>query len=137
MVVDTAPSYNDGLVAALDAATMILLVSTPDVPALKNTKLTLGLMRSCNYSEDKVKLILNNAYSSNGVVASDAASTLDYAIFWMVPFDSAVPAAVKTGRPVVEVKPGSKMAQNVRTLAQTICGIRPKRRGLIARLFRR
>jgi pilus assembly protein CpaE len=137
VVVDTAPHYNDAVLAALDAATMILLVSTPDVPALKNTKLTLGVMRGWHYSEDKVKLVLNHAYSSNGVVASDAANTLDYAVFWKIPFDPAAPAAVKVGRPVVEVKPGSKVSENVLTLAQTICGIHVKRRGLVDRIFRR
>jgi len=137
VVVDTAPHYTDAVLATLDAATMVLLVSTPDVPALKNTKLTLGMMRSWHYSEDKVKLVLNYAYSGNGVVPNDAANTLEYAVFWQIPFDAAVPAAVKVGRPVVEVKPGSKMAQNIHSLAQTICGIHPKRRGLLARIFRR
>lgn len=137
VVVDTAPHYSDAVLTTLDAATMILLVSTPDVPALKNTKLTLAMMRSWHYSEDKVKLVLNYAYSSNGVVASDAANTLDYAIFWKIPFDSAVSTAVRVGRPVVEVKSGSKMAQNIHTLAQTICGVHPTRRGLVDRLFRR
>ncbi len=137
VVVDTAPHYSDAVLATLDAATMILLVSTPDVPSLKNTKLTLAMMRSWHYSEDRVKLVLNYAYSGNGAVASDVANTLDYAVFWKIPFDPGVPAAVKIGRPVVEVKPGSKMAQNIHTLAQTICGIHPTRRGLIDRLFRR
>jgi pilus assembly protein CpaE len=137
VVVDTAPHYNDAVLAALDAATMILLVTTPDVPALKNTKLTLGMMRNWRYSEDKVKLVLNHAYSTNGVVAGDAESTLGYPIFWKIPFDSAVPAAIKSGRPAVEVKPGSKMPQNIQALAQAICGIQVKHRGLMQRLFRR
>jgi pilus assembly protein CpaE len=137
VVVDTAPHYNDAVIAALDAATMILLVSTPDVPALKNTKLTLALMRSWNYSEDKVKLVLNHAYSSNGVVSTEAAETLGYAVFWKIPHDPAVPAAVKVGRPVVETKPGSKVSQNVRALAQTICGLQASQRGLVDRLLRR
>ena len=137
VIVDTAPHYNDAVLAALDAATMILLVSTPDVPALKNTKLTLGLMRNWHYTEDKVKLVLNHAYSANGVVAGDAATTLDYAVFWKIPYDPAVPAAVKIGRPAVEVNPGSKMAQNVQALAQTICGIKVKPRGFVQRLLHR
>ena len=95
------------------------------------------MMRSWHYSEDKVKLVLNHAYSSNGVVASDAANTLDYAIFWKIPFDSAAPAAVKVGRPVVEVKPGSKLAENLQALAQTIGGIHVKRRSLVDRLLHR
>ena len=137
VVIDTAPHYNDAVLTVLDAATMILLVSTPDVPALKNTKLTLGLMRTWHYSEDKVKLILNHAYSTNGVVAGDAATTLDYAVFWKIPYDPAVPAAVKVGRPVVEVKAGSKMAQNIQALAQTICGVQVKPRGFMDRLLHR
>jgi pilus assembly protein CpaE len=137
VVIDTAPHYNDAVLTVLDAATMILLVSTPDVPALKNTKLTLGLMRSWHYSEDKVKLVLNHAYSANGVVAGDAASTLEYAVFWKIPFDPAVPAAVKVGRPAVEVHPGSKMAQNIQALAQTICGVQVKRRGFADRFMDR
>lgn len=137
VVIDTAPHYNDAVLTALDAATMILLVSTPDVPALKNTKLTLGMMRIWHYSEDKVKLVINHAYSINGVVAGDVSTTLDYAVFWKIPYDPAVPAAVKIGRPAVEVKSGSKMAQNIVALAQTICGVQVKRRGFVNRLLRR
>jgi pilus assembly protein CpaE len=137
VVIDTAPHYNDAVLTVLDAATMILLMSTPDVPAMKNTKLTLGMMRTWHYSEDKVKLVINHAYSINGVVAGDVSTTLDYAVFWKIPYDPAVPAAVKIGRPAVEVKSGSKMAQNIVALAQTICGVQVKRRGFVNRLLRR
>lgn len=137
VIVDTAPHYNNAVLAALDVATMILLVSTPDVPALKNTKLTLGVMRNWHYSEDKVKLVLNHAYGANGVATNDAASTLDYPIFWKIPFDPAVPAAIKIGRPAVEVKSGSSVAQNIQALAQAICGVQAKPRGLVDKFFHR
>lgn len=137
VVIDTAPHFTDTLVSALDAATMILLLTTPDVPALKNTKLTIGVMRNWNYSEDKVKMVVNYAYTSDGVVPRDAENTLEYPIFWKIPNDSAVATAIKVGRPVVEVKPGSRFSQNVVGLAQSICGIKSKSSGLIGGIFRR
>ena len=137
VVIDTAPHFTDTLVSALDAATMILLLTTPDVPSLKNTKLTIGVMRNWGYSEDKVKMVVNYAYTSDGVLPSDAENTLEYPIFWKIPNDSAATTAIKVGRPVIEVKPGSKLAQNIQGLAQSICGIKTKGGGFPLGLFRR
>ena len=137
VVVDTSPHFTDTALAVLDAATMILLITTPDVPALKNSRLALNVMRSWRYSEDKVKLVFNHAYAGDGVLSSDAEDTPDYPIFWKIPHDSAIPAAIKIGRPVVEVKPGSKAAQNIEALAGTICGVQTKRGGMMARLLRK
>lgn len=137
VVIDTAPHFTDTLVSALDAATMILLLTTPDVPSLKNTKLTIGVMRNWGYSEDKVKMVVNYAYTSDGVVPSDAENTLEYPIFWKIPNDSAAATAIKVGRPVIEVKPNSKVAQNIQSLAQSICGIKTKGGGFVRNFLRR
>ncbi len=137
VVIDTAPHFTDTLVPALDAATMILLLTTPDVPSLKNTKLTIAVMRDWGYSEDKVKMVVNYAYTSDGVLPSDAENTLEYPIFWKIPNDSAAATAIKVGRPLIEVKPNSRVAQNIQGLAQSICGIKAKGGGFPLGLFRR
>jgi pilus assembly protein CpaE len=136
VVIDTAPQFTDTVLPALEAATMLLLVTTPDVAALKNTKLALNVLKSCNNTTDKVKLVVTNAYADDGASQKDIETALEYPVFWVLPHDNAVAAAGKAGKPVVAFKPGSKMPQKVMELARSIAGA-TKPKGRLAAMFRR
>lgn len=136
VVVDTSPILNEINVTALEKATLTLLVSTPELPALKRTKIALGLLlKEWNFAEDRVKLVMNYPYSHNGVLLSDVESTLDYPIFWKVPYDAAVAESVKAGRPCIETKQNARFSRNVVDLARSVCGLNQRSGGLFG-LFR-
>jgi pilus assembly protein CpaE len=138
VVVDTAPALNDINLTALQKATLILLLTTPELPSLKRTKISLGLLlRAWNFPEERIKLIVNYPYTHNGVMLSDMESTLDYPIFWKIPYDATVAESVKQGRPCVEARPNARFSRNLIELARAICGLNQPSRGLLGLLWQR
>jgi pilus assembly protein CpaE len=136
VVVDTSPVLNDINLTILEKATLILLMTTPELPSLKRTKISLGLLlKSWNFSEEHIKLIVNYPYAHNGVMLSDIETTLDYPIFWKVPYDANVAQSVKAGRPCLETKQNSRFSRNVLELARAVCGLSQPARGLLSMIW--
>jgi len=134
VVVDTPRQLNDNVIAALDASGMVCLVASNQLTCLKSTKLCLGLLKSWHYTNDKVKLIMNQAHNGSSLPMSDAEMAIDYPIFWKVPYDGHLVAASQWGKPFVHAQPGAKISQNVTAMAQAITGSRSGARSLLGRL---
>lgn len=138
VIVDTAPTLNDINLTILEKSTLIMLLTTPELPSLKRTKISLGLLlRSWNFPEDRVKLMVNYPHAHSGILLSDIESTLDYPIFWKFPYDPAVAQSVKAGRPCLETKPGTRFSRNVFDLARAVCGLSAPNRGFLSLLLSR
>ena len=137
VLVDTPPMMSDQVAAALDQSTLVLLLTSQEVLALRRTKVALQLLRSWGYSEDKVKLVLNHAYSMNGAGVGDIEAGLEYKVFWQVPNDGAVATALKVGLPFVSAYPNSKAGRAVADLARAISGLEQRRTGFVGKLLRR
>lgn len=67
IIVDTGINFSDNTLCMLDLSEKILLVSTTEIVALKNTKLGLKVMESLGYEKNKVKLVVNRFNSSYGI----------------------------------------------------------------------
>ena len=137
VLVDTPPMMSDLVAASLDLSTLVLLLTTQEVLALRRTKVALQMLRSWGYSEDRVKLLLNHAYSMNSAAVGDIESALDYKVFWHVPNDPAVAASVKVGLPFVTAYPNSRVGRSVEDLARSLCGLEQRQSGFVGKLFRR
>ena len=138
VVVDTPPQISDPVAAALDVSTLVLLVTTQEVLSLRRTKVALQMLRTWGYSEDKVKLVLNHAYRMNGASGKDIEAGLDYKIYWQIPNDTAVVAALKVGLPFVTAYPNAKATKAVVDLARAIGGAGNRSQpGVVNRLLRR
>lgn len=124
VVVDTAPSFNDAMLATLDAADEVLVVSAMDLPTVKNVKLCLEIMESLNYTEEKVKLILNRSDSEGGMDIREVEETLRRDFSATVPSDGkTVVSSVNRGVPFVLSNPDTHVAQSIYELARMVsCG---------------
>lgn len=97
VVVDTPPAFTDHVLAAFDASDHLALVTTLDIPALKNLKLTLETLDLLGYSKDRWHVVLNRADSKVGLEVSDVEKTLGAPIVVQLPSSRAVPASVNRG----------------------------------------
>lgn len=59
IVVDTATTLDETLLALMDAATKVILVGVPTLPCVKNIRFVLDLFDKLSYPPDKAMLILN------------------------------------------------------------------------------
>ncbi|MBV8083531.1 MAG: AAA family ATPase [Chloroflexi bacterium] len=133
VVIDTPRELNDVVIAALDASTKVYLVAANQVQSLKSTRLALGMFKRWRYTDEKVKLVLNQPYS-NALQVGDAEEALDYPIFWKVPHDAQAAASGQWGKAFVQDHAKSKIAQNIISLAQVSTGTRVGGRSLLRRL---
>lgn len=62
-VVDTSTMMNDLAVTLFDIADKIILVATPTLPAIKNTRLVLDLWDALEYPPNKIMFVLNRMQS--------------------------------------------------------------------------
>ncbi|MGH7552117.1 MAG: AAA family ATPase, partial [Longimicrobiales bacterium] len=121
-------------------AESILLIATPDLPTLRNTKKVLPLLERSLGSAEKVRLVLNRHDPADVITPSDVSRVLGREVYWSLENDvEQVAASLNEGEPVV-FRSKSRYARDLRELAESLAG-KPtpnggRRRG-IAGLFRR
>lgn len=124
IIIDTSHGFNDTVITALDMSDMIMYVSTLDLPSIKNTKNGLEVMKSLNYPNEKVKLLINKSNEGFGIKHSDFESAIGVEIWAMIPDDLAsVTISVNNGHPLVSHRRSSAVSKKIYKLAQnTIAG---------------
>jgi len=134
VIVDMPRQLNDNTIATLDTANLVCLVASNQLTCLKSTKLCLGMLKSWRYTNDKVKLIMNQAHNGSSLPMNDAETAIDYPIFWKVPYDGHLVASSQWGKPFVHSQPGAKISQNISGLAQAVSGTRTPVKSFMARM---
>jgi pilus assembly protein CpaE len=144
VILDTPGTFNEVVGISLELATVVLLITSLDVSSIKDTVMALNMLRAWSFPEEKIKLLVNHSNIANSIRPTDIARTLDYEIFWQIPFDPAVSRAGQIGQPVLLSSPRSKASQNLAELARALGGVRQppaKVRGgpfsSVARIFHR
>lgn len=100
IVVDTGINFNDNTLYILDIAQKILMISTMEIVALKNTKLGLRVMESLGYDKDKVKLVINRFNTSYGISKKEVEEAFKNGIFTAIPDEEkTVATSVNKGMP--------------------------------------
>ena len=137
VILDTPGTFNEVVASALEMATVVLLVTSMDVASIKDTVLALNMLRSWSFPREKVKLAINHANVANSVKDKDVVRTLEYDVFWQIPYDESVTKSTQLGTPIVITKPGSKVGSNLLDLARVMGGVRPRQKTLIQRVLGR
>ena len=120
VVVDTPPAFTEQVLAALDASDVFLLLATPDVPAVKNLKLTLEMLQMLGYPAEAQHVVLNRADAKVGLSLSDVEKALQRTVLTQVPSSRDVPASVNRGVPLGLEQPRHPVSAALRTLVEAV-----------------
>lgn len=121
IVIDTCTNFEDITLTALDLSDKILFVSTMDLVSIKNAKLGLEVMDSLNYSDEKVKLVINKATQKFGIKYKDIQETFDKEITALIPEDNkTIISSINKGYPFMRYRKVNKVYKNMRSLARKI-----------------
>ena len=124
VILDTPGTFNDIVARALELAAMVVLVATVDMASLKDTLLALDMLRSWNFPQDKVRLVINSTNEAANVQPQEVKRMLGRDVFWSVPYDRHISTATQLGMPVVVAKPQSKASQSLVEMAYALSGVR-------------
>ncbi|HZN71869.1 MAG TPA: AAA family ATPase [Micromonosporaceae bacterium] len=117
VVVDTASTFNEQTLAALDASHEYILVATPELPALKNLRVTLDMFDLLDYRRENRIVVLNRADSKVGLSPSDIERVIRVPVAAHVPSSRDVPLSVNRGQPLMIAQPNHSVSAAIRELA--------------------
>ncbi len=118
VIVDTPPAFDDQVLQAFDESDLIVLVATPDIPALKNLKIACEMISLLNIPRERLRVVLNRADSRVGVSPDEVAASLQMKITSAVPSSRDVPASINRGELLYLSDPRHPVSQGIGTLAK-------------------
>jgi MinD-like ATPase involved in chromosome partitioning or flagellar assembly len=118
VVVDTPPQLSEHVLTALDASAHHVLVATPDLPALKNLRLTLDILDVLSYPRQIRCVVLNRSDTKVGLTTKDAEQAARSPIAGHIPSSRAVPVSINEGVPITLADPGHPVSQGITRFAE-------------------
>jgi pilus assembly protein CpaE len=123
VLVDTPVGLTELTAAALDVAELGLLVTTPEVAALRRTHACLRLLQGLEFPTNKLQLVLNRESSKTRVSSAEAVEALGHPISWRIANDYAAMQGAALGQPVVLGQPKSKLSRDILVIARQLAGV--------------
>lgn len=121
VIIDAGRAFTDSLIGVLSFANLILLVVTPDILSIYQTKWALDVLQSLNFPLKMVKFVLNRSESVGSFAWQEVKVNLPAEILAHIPSDGkAVGFSVNRRVPVVTDSPKCRFSQAVSKLAQEI-----------------
>ncbi len=121
VVVDTSPYLTDITLSVLDIADVVVLVTTQDIPSIKNGRLFLDLMLTLSIPVDKVSFIMNKFDKRIAITPEKVGENLKQEVVAVIPLDErTVIPAVNRGVPFMLDNKTQPAARGIYTLAEAI-----------------
>jgi pilus assembly protein CpaE len=121
VVVDVWSSLDDCSLVLLDVCQHLVLLTTPQVTALRDAHRFLEVLKLLNYTPAKTKLVLNNCYQRSDIKLKDVERILGKTVSQAIDYaPNLVTAAINQGVPLVQGHRDSAAAQSILKLAQII-----------------
>jgi pilus assembly protein CpaE len=121
IVIDTWTTFQDLMLTVFDLAERIVLLTTLDIPAVKNIRMFLEVCEALGYSHDKVSLVLNRADSTGGINVEDIEESLRHKVAArLVSAGPLVTASINSGVPFVVSQPEAQISRNVFQVARDL-----------------
>jgi pilus assembly protein CpaE len=130
ILIDVDKRLDEVNLRIMDAADVIYVVMTADLPCLKNVRLVLETIAHLGYPDEKVRLILNRSNAFTGINVKNAESALKRKIDFQIvnEYRSAI-GALNSGAPFMYTKSDSILGKNLLDFVKQLekeVGDRPK-----------
>lgn len=121
IIIDAGKSFTEILVSILNEANLILLVVTPDILSIYQTKWALDTLQFLHFPLSMVRIVLNRAESAAGISWQEVRVNLPAEIIAQIPSEGkAVGLALNRGVPVVIESPKTKVSQAIQKFSQEL-----------------
>src|SRR5512132_144369 len=121
VIVDTAALLTDVTLSAIDVSDLIVLVTTQDIPSIKNCRLFLDLLQTLGVERDRILFIMNRYDKRINITPDRVTENLKQEIVSVIPFDEQTATkAVNRGIPFVLDSKNQPAARGVFSLAESV-----------------
>lgn len=121
VVVDTTHNLDEITLAALDMCDLLILVVTQDIPAVKNVRLFLDLMKTIGITRDRVCFVMNKYDKRISITPERVGENLKQPIVSVIPLDERIVIpSVNRGVPFMIDNKTQPIARTIFSLAELI-----------------
>jgi pilus assembly protein CpaE len=124
VIVDAPATFSQQVLAALDVADGVVVVTAAHLPSLKATKEALDVLEKLSYPRERTVLVVNRT-SGSGVEMDHVSRFFNRKADIVVPYTPACDDAADRGRPLTVLHPDSATAKVMRDLAAQIAVAAP------------
>lgn len=117
VVIDSPPAFSDVILKCFDMADSYVLLTTLDMLALKNFKVTLDTLDALGYPRSRWSVVLNRCDSRVGLTPEDMERVIGVPITTKLPSTKDVPASLNKGVTLVGENPRHPFSKAVMGLA--------------------
>jgi pilus assembly protein CpaE len=143
VIVDCSSYLTDITLAALDLSDVIILLTTQEIPAIKDARLLFDLLTVLNIDRERVLFVLNRYDKRIGITPEKISESFKYEISVSLPFDERVVIpSINRGVPFMlgdKTRPLAKsylqLAENVRQRITKIAEVEPASGNKMAHIF--
>jgi len=112
-VADAASTMNDRVQSQLLSADLILLLTTPDVPAIRAMLKSLQTLQKLGYPNRQILLIVNNVQPKAAIPVEKLQEGIKRPVFAVIPYEPEMVEAARTGKPLLVTNPRAPASQAV------------------------
>ena len=121
IVVDTSTYVNDITLAVLDVCDVVVLLTTQDIPSIKNNRLFLDLMLTLGVPQNKVAFTMNRYDKRIGITQEKIGENLKQPVVATIPLDERIVIpSVNRGVPFVIDNKTQPSAKGIYSLAEAV-----------------
>lgn len=137
VIIDGVRSFSDQAVTALDAADVILLVISQDIPALRSARQVLSLFKRLGYDQHKVKIVINRYLPKSPLTVNEIEDRLDHEIYETLDNDFPfISSLIEEGRLARDVNIKHNVTRGFDRLTSRLLGLKqPKKKSGLFSFF--
>jgi pilus assembly protein CpaE len=121
VIVDTWSSLHDQVLGIMDVSDRVIIVTTPEIPAVKSTRMFFEVADALNYPPEKTMLVVNRANQEGAISVNDIQTSVRHRATTRLPCDDRAAAqAANVGVPLVLTSRRSLLTKALSQLAQHI-----------------
>jgi pilus assembly protein CpaE len=121
VVVDSSSHLSDTTISVLDIADAIVLVTTQEIPCIKNIRLFLDLLTTMNIPNDRITFIMNKYDRRIAITPEKISDNLKQKVYAVIPLDErTVIPAVNRGIPFMAENRSQPASRGIYTLVEAL-----------------
>jgi pilus assembly protein CpaE len=121
VIVDSSSLLTDITLSAIDVSDLVILITTQDIPSIKNCRLFLDLTQTLGIERDRILFTMNRYDKRINITPERVAENLKQEVASVIPLDEAtVMKAVNRGVPFVLDSKNQPAARGIFSLAENV-----------------
>lgn len=121
VVVDTSTILTDVVLGTFDVSDVVLLITTQEIPAIKNARALLDLLQGIGVSKERIVFAMNRYDKRISITPERVSENLKHEIAAVIPFDEKIAiTAVNRGVPFMLDNKAQPIGRGILSLAEAV-----------------